>query len=83
MSIIMVHDTATEVEVLAISETEWRIRDNRLPAADATSLIGFIGLMGTAFEVTRLVEPLSRSYFASFGEALEFLAMPIDRHRAR
>jgi hypothetical protein len=61
------------VEVLAISTTEWRIRDNDRPQSDATSLLGFICRVGDLYEVVEIGKPMNRSYFATFGAALSAL----------
>lgn len=61
------------IEVLAISTSEWRIRDNDKPASDATSLLGFVCRVGDLFEVVEIGHPTKRQYFATFAEALAAL----------
>jgi hypothetical protein len=58
-----------DVEITAISSTEWRVADHAIEHNDATALLGFIQIVGTAFEVTNLGRPRERAYFTSFDRA--------------
>ncbi|MGY4859160.1 hypothetical protein [Cryobacterium sp. AP23] len=59
----------SDVEITAISPTEWRIADHAIDQDDPTALLGFIQIVGTAFEVTNLGRPRERAYFTSFDRA--------------
>jgi hypothetical protein len=58
-----------DVEITAISPTEWRVADHAIDQDDPTALLGFIQIVGTAFEVTNLGRPRERAYFTSFDRA--------------
>jgi len=58
-----------DVEITAISPTEWRIADHAIEHDDPNALLGFIQIVGTAFEVTNLGRPRERAYFTSFDRA--------------
>ncbi|MCU1444980.1 hypothetical protein [Cryobacterium sp.] len=58
-----------EVEITAISDTEWRIAEHAIEHDDPHALLGFIQVVGTAFEVTSLGRPRERAYFTSFDRA--------------
>ncbi|MBX0301759.1 hypothetical protein K2F54_17485 [Cryobacterium sp. 1639] len=58
-----------DVEITAISPTEWRIADQAIEHDDPNALLGFIQIVGTAFEVTNLGRPRERAYFTSFDRA--------------
>lgn len=60
---------AAEVEITAISSTEWRVADHAIVHDDPTALLGFIQTVGSAFEVTNLGRPRERMYFTSFDRA--------------
>ena len=58
-----------DIEITAISPTEWRIADHAIEQDDPHALLGFIQIVGTAFEVTNLGRPRERAYFTSFDRA--------------
>ena len=58
-----------DVEITAISPTEWRIAAQAIEHDDPNALLGFIQIVGTAFEVTNLGRPRERAYFTSFDRA--------------
>jgi len=60
---------AAEVQITAISSTEWRVADQAIEYDDPTALLGFIQIVGSAFEVTNLGRPRERMYFTSFDRA--------------
>jgi len=62
------------IEMRALSEHEWRVRDRSLPEHDATSLLGFIELRGTKFEVTRMGAPLARDRFDTLAAAVDSIS---------
>ena len=64
-------ETSPPLEILAISDHEWRLRDSTKPADDATSHLGFICRIGDVFEVVRIGAPRIRRYFASFDRAVD------------
>ena len=58
-----------DVEITALSPTEWRVADHGIEDDDPTALLGFIQIVGSAFEVTNLGRPRERAYFTSFDRA--------------
>ena len=71
--------TAGDVEVQALSESQWRVRDQRLPRADARGLLGFVERIeksesaDATFEVMCLSHGFEWFTFASLQEAVEHL----------
>jgi len=59
----------TNVEITELSPTEWRVADHAIEHDDPTALLGFIQIVGSAFEVTNLGRPRERAYFTSFDRA--------------
>lgn len=59
----------SEVQITAISSTEWRVADQAIEHDDPSALLGFIQIVGNAFEVTNLGRPRERAYFTSFDRA--------------
>jgi hypothetical protein len=60
---------AADVDITAISATEWRIAGHAIENDDPRALLGFIQTVGSAFEVTNLLRPRERAYFTSFDRA--------------
>ena len=58
-----------DVEITPISPTEWRVADHAIQHDDPSALLGFIQIVGSAFEVTNLGRPRERAYFSSFDRA--------------
>lgn len=50
-----------DIEVMDVSRLEWRVRDARISADDARSVIGFIEKKGDAYEVMMFGDPLQFS----------------------
>ena len=67
-------DQVTAVEVIAISEREWRVSDPTKVERDGLALLGFVELVGTTYEVTVLGEPRRRQYFGSLEESVSALS---------
>jgi len=67
-------DQVSPVEVIAISEREWRISDPTKVERDGLALLGFVELVGATYEVTVLGEPGRRYYFGSLEESVRELA---------
>lgn len=71
--------TAPDVEVQALSEGQWRVRDRRIPQADARGLLGFVekietsGNADTTFEVMCLSHGFEWFRFASLQDAVVHL----------
>jgi len=64
------HDVdPSDVHITALSPTEWRVADHAIEHDDASALLGFIQMVGSAFEVTNLGRPRERAYFSSFDRA--------------
>ena len=66
--------SAPTLEVLPLSDHEWRVSDPDRPSNDALCLIGFIERIGSVFETTVIGQPLKREYFATLHEAVDSLA---------
>jgi len=66
-------DQISSVEVIAISEREWRISDPTKSERDGLALLGFVELVDSTYEVTVLGEPGRRYYFSSFEESVRAL----------
>jgi hypothetical protein len=62
-------DAQADVQITAISSTEWRVADQAIEHDDPSALLGFIQIVGNAFEVTNLGRPRERAYFTSFDRA--------------
>jgi hypothetical protein len=71
--------TERDVEVQALSESQWRVRDRRLPQADARGLLGFVERIerseraDATFEVMCLSHGFEWFTFVSLQEAVEHL----------
>jgi len=61
------------LEILALSPHQWRVRDADRAPDDATSLVGFVAQIGTAYEITLLADPRSRHYCSTLDQAIEYL----------
>lgn len=65
-----------ELEVLALSDTEWRISDPARAAQDGIPLVGFITRVEDMFEVTQLGSPHEHLRFDSLAMAVSYLSWP-------
>lgn len=63
-----------KIEVLPLSDHEWRVSDLSKPERDGLALLGFIQTIGTLFEVTAISSPLERDYFGSLDAAVSRLS---------
>ena len=63
-----------QMDLVQLSDHEWRVSDRRKPECDGLSVIGFIERVGDAFEVTRLEEPDSRSRHSTLDRGVRYLA---------
>lgn len=62
--------TKSDIRVDALSPSEWRVCDDRVPSDDARSLIGFIERNRGVYEVIEFADPLKFSFFLSLEAAL-------------
>jgi hypothetical protein len=69
----MVTTAPGQLEIIQISDTEWRVSDPRRRHDDALCLIGFVQRVDGVFEVTLIGRPRDRQYFRSFADATQFL----------
>jgi len=79
----MQHDQrprSIDIRLDALSDTEWRVCDDRLAEDDHLSILGFIELRNGHFEVTTMSAPRERRMFESLTEARAAFA-PIGRER--
>lgn len=68
------------IEMRAVSDHEWRVRDRSLPEHDSTSLLGFIERTDSVFRVTRIGAPLVTQHFDSLNAAVDSISR--SRHSA-
>ncbi len=59
----------TDVALVALSPSEWRVTNSRIDDGDPSGLIGFIERTGDGYEVLRLGSPLDRSRFPTLDAA--------------
>jgi hypothetical protein len=71
----MVTTAPGKLEIIAISDAEWRVSDPSRRQDDALCLIGFVQRVDNLFEVTSIGRPRERLYFPSFDEATRFLGV--------
>jgi hypothetical protein len=70
--VTMQHDQrplSIDIRLDALSSTEWRVCDGRLPESDPSSILGFIEFRHGVFEVTTMESPGDRVIFDSLGTA--------------
>ena len=65
------------IEVIALSASEWRVRNTALAEGDGSSVLGVVQRIGDTFEVMQIGLPLARYYFASLEDAVEYLGRAI------
>jgi hypothetical protein len=72
------------LEVIALSDHEWRVCDGRIDPSDASRLLGFIELENGSYEVLKLGRSRGRETFDRFAAALasvgELAALPSAAH---
>ncbi|MCU1404684.1 MAG: hypothetical protein JWQ43_987 [Glaciihabitans sp.] len=61
------------LQVITLSDHEWRISDPSRSQRDAISLLGFVQQVGSRFELTALGAPRVRTYFDSLDDAVDHL----------
>ena len=64
----------SELAIVELSATEWRVSDRSIPDGNPSAILGFIRQVGTFFEVVSLDRWRERTYFSSFRRATETLA---------
>lgn len=74
-------DGAREVEVLALSSSQWKICDRRWPEHDARNLIGFVEKDEGLFEVVEVDRGLERFSFPTLAEATAHFARRVMEGR--
>ncbi len=68
---------------VALSDREWRISDDRLPADDGRSVIGFVARTSSGYEVVELGDPVSFWMAPSLEAAMDRLAAVASRQPGR
>ncbi len=68
---------------MPLSDREWRISDERVPADDGRSVVGFVAKVPAGFEVVELGDPVSYWMASSLESALERLATAASRQPGR
>jgi hypothetical protein len=66
------------LEVIALSDHEWRVCDGRVDPADATRLLGFIELENGTYEVLRMREAGVSDHYDCLAAALAALSVHTD-----
>lgn len=70
--------TIDDLELMALSRTEWRVRDGRIAEDDAFSLLGFIEEVGGWYEVMEFGDPVEFALFGTVEAAvLHFADLPV------
>ncbi|GAB3605956.1 hypothetical protein GCM10027413_13650 [Conyzicola nivalis] len=69
-----------DIRLDALSPTEWRVCDKRVPESDHLSILGFIELRHGLYEVTTMDHPGERVIFDSLAAARGAF-VPITRPR--
>lgn len=64
---------SSHLEVLAVARRLWRVRDLRVPAADAACLLGFVERRADLYEVVRMADPWHPSWCDSLDAAIRLL----------
>ncbi|HEY0260583.1 MAG TPA: hypothetical protein VGC18_12115 [Lacisediminihabitans sp.] len=63
------------IDVVRLSDHEWRVSDRNRPESDGLSVIGFVERVGERrFEVTRLGEPGAKVHYPSLDLCVDALA---------
>lgn len=65
--------THVVLEVVALSDHEWRVCDGRVAASDATRVLAFIDKTGQVYELVRLQNGPRSEIFDSFDAAIDAL----------
>ncbi len=66
-----------------LSDREWRISDDRVPADDGRSVVGFVARTPGGYEVVELGDPVSFWIAPSLDAALDKLAAAASRQPGR
>ncbi len=71
----MSNSTDSSLEVIALSDHEWRVCDGRIDASDATRLLAYVEKQGDRVELMRMTPtPGVCDYFDSLDSALAALS---------
>lgn len=65
--------TDDDIELLALSDHQWRVCDSRIELNDGFSLIGFIEKNGDVYELMEFADPVVFSFFTSLMDAVSHL----------
>ena len=71
----------SELVIVELSPTEWRVSDRSIADGTPSAILGFIRQVGTFFEVMSLDRWRERTYFSSLRRATETLAARNMQHR--
>lgn len=66
--------TVRNIQVTALSTTEWTVVDSQISSNEAASLIGFIEKVGDRFEVLEFGDPLKFLFFETMEAATAHLS---------
>jgi hypothetical protein len=63
------------LELTALSDHEWRIRNATIAEDDARSIVGFVRRVGATFELTGVAAPVTSQYFPSLSRCVAAAAL--------
>ena len=67
--------TVRNIQLTALSTTEWTVVDSQISSNEAASLIGFIEKVGDRFEVLEFGDPLKFLFFETMEAAAAHLSL--------
>ncbi|MGO4689770.1 hypothetical protein [Glaciibacter sp. 2TAF33] len=67
------------IRIDALSASEWRVSDDRVPSNDASSLVGFIEEHDGVYEVLRFGDPVEFTFAPSLDAAIAHLTDAVGR----
>jgi hypothetical protein len=68
-----------DVQVVPLSDKEWRVSDSRFAGDDGRSVLGYIGETRGMYEVVEISDPVRFSFFPTADDALKHLAGTASR----
>jgi hypothetical protein len=68
-----------DLEVVPLSDKEWRVSDARYAGNDGRSVLGFIGESRGQYEVVEFADPVRFTFFPTADAALKHLARTASR----
>ncbi|MEA9986755.1 MULTISPECIES: hypothetical protein [Subtercola] len=69
---------ATDIRICILSDHEWCICDRRIPETNAESVLGYVELTDTFYEVMKLSSPRNLLYYPDFERAIESFSADVE-----